>query len=62
MSEIISLRFKVRMLLISLDSEREVVDLTLAKVLTHCLCGLEVAWGLMVLIRLGIVKGVCRVH
>ena len=50
------------MLLISLDSECEVVDLTLARVLTHCLCGLEVAWGLMVLIRLGIVKGVCRVH
>jgi hypothetical protein len=51
MSEIISLSFKVRMLLISLDPQGEVVDLTLAWVLTYRLCSLKVAWGLKILTR-----------
>lgn len=50
------------MLLISLDPKCEVVDLILARVLAHRLCGLEVAWRLRVLIRLGIDKSVCRVQ
>ena len=58
MSEIISLSFKVRMLLISLDPESEVVDLALARVLTYRLCRLEVAWGFIVLIRLELLKSV----
>ena len=50
------------MLLISLDPQSEVVDLALARMLTHRLCGFKVAWGLMVLISLRFVKSVRRVQ